>query len=514
MKYLGPSATYVQNLELCNVGRVANHESLHQGGVSVDTDQNENLSTEITMGSYNYHIPRATNSDPFSSTPVPLDGRILQFLTYIRSVTIFVSWSVEMTTKSGQRYLTAAFQAKSKDYFASEMVMHSHLVFALSFMASIHPPDGDRLRQECSKHYGQAVKLLRHDVQNSDLTADQLTSTFYAVNCLTIADFKRAGYRASTTHRQALKQIIHLMGGFDNLHWMFKEGTILFFTSISSFYQQRCELEICSFDPGPFRIEHEPSSRVYQSLMRLPTPQTACPENIRSPGMSVIFAYFRELIPIEALKRQHGISEADYSTYMQLFRWSHLRRMALSALMSNHWYEIAVKSKAVDEPANENWFIQGPIHQVTLEMCLCLASRLSLYLIFMRSEVLRYQGRSGFRFFHILLQRCVKRLELDVRDIDLTDLTRNDILWILAIGAQVEHETAKLQHLRGGSGSDEEEDGQIRQLRWFSTQFCILAKRMEYFSIHHLAILFESTYIYDAITQEQVLDRLLRNEIE
>ena len=469
-------------------------------------------STELTLTASDYSpFLRTDTPDPFRSTPIPLNGRRLKVITHIRSLSVFVNWSAELTTPPGRRHMIAAFWAQSQAYFESEVVMHGYMAFAYSLMALVHPREKEVFHRECSNHITRAVFLLRGLVENpSEPTNDRLTTILHAVTCLTIAEFYRARFQASAMHRHALKQIILLLGGLDKLHWIFKEMLVHYFTSTFALLQEKSELPLHFFDPGPLSLEDTPSLTATTTPSGASPPAPTPPPN-HAPELTQILFLFRELIPLESLKRQPSTPTtlAEYTSLQPLFRHSYLRRAALRTMIADHWYQLAVVTNSIDPIDDENLFAQRTLHKVTLDMCLCLAAHLLFYLIFLR-ELLHLQAHGGFQFLRVLLRRCVAKLEIDPATVEARHINREDLLWVLSIGAHAEDVTS--QNRAGGvtqknAKGEEREDSD--QPRWFSTRFAVLARRMGYTTSAQLVRLFEIVYVYDPSTMAEVLGRLI-----
>ena len=129
--------------------------------------------------------------------------------------------------------------------------MHSYLAYANTIMALVHPCGKKAAFRTCSQHYAQAVTLLRSITVNFDQSYYQLMSMLHTVHYLAIAEFRRGRYMASKIQRQALKRILHLIGGLDPLDWACKEIIIHYCISTSALLPAWYGLKIQSFDTGP-----------------------------------------------------------------------------------------------------------------------------------------------------------------------------------------------------------------------------------------------------------------------
>ena len=251
-------------------------------------------------------------------------------------------------------------------------------------------------------------------------------------------------------HRRALTKLLHLLGGLHRLPLLYRELLVHFYSNIAIVSDVSTEINPTSWDPGPWRGEgSDPAHSVASELSATSTSTTD------ADTLSEILAALRELVTVEDIKRQGTWTDEDHLG--PIFRWTHLRRIALkmrlwNLLHSNPPEAFKVCPEFALHSPNSTRY---PPPKATLEICLCLAAQLFIYLGLETHGTKQpwYMAHPQYaemleriKALDSVLLRCMEDLDLSatMEDSFLDAIAKNgsagqkqarDLLWITAVGA-------------------------------------------------------------------------------
>ncbi|OAL22951.1 hypothetical protein AYO22_06859 [Fonsecaea multimorphosa] len=478
-------------------------------------------------------------SDPFDAMPVPVTADCHDILTYVRSFTYAINWPDELDACRAGGSLYRAHQVMYTKYFEHAAPLNSLLSYVYNLMAIAQPEKADLHRQISMRYSVSGFKALRDLIDNLDYSYDQLLLILQTIWPLASAEYSesvRTGNDKCSQHRCALKRLIHLLGGLDNLPLVYRELLVHFFAKIAVVTGTQTEIDPSSWDPGPWNGNAHNLALAPRKpdATRSPVPGLTDEPRI----LPDILAALRELVAVEEVKRQGTWVDEDH--LKPIFRWSFLRRIALKMRLWNLWHG----------PADEldPWPLSSTAERLQ-DPSLCLAAQLFIYLSleahpikqpWFAAPTQHAEMLSRIKAMDTVLLQRVKELDptMTIQDPLLDGLANSDsdaleqvqdLLWIVAIGACFEEEVRKQQGQNQMSdltvkpkpdapvhaGREKQEDQQqsggvttMLETLWFSTRFSLLARRLGFTRFEQVRDLFRREHVYDAMMMDETLERL------
>jgi hypothetical protein len=470
--------------------------------------------------------------DPFDTTPLPLTTEALAILNYIRKFTYAVNWPDELAVCRPGGSLFKAHEAIYRKYFIHPAPMNAYLSYVYNLMAIAQPEKAVYYRAKSMKYSVECFRELRVLINALDQSPEQLMVIVQTIWPLTSAEHSesvRNGGDRSFQHRRALRRLLQLLGGINQLPQIYKELFVQFFAKIAILKDTVTEIDPLDWDPGPWpALDREAVGSPP------PKPSTqATPQTTDSVILSDLFPALRELIKVEKLKRRGTWSDQDHLG--PVFRWTFLRKLTLKMRFWN------LLQSAEQEDRS---------HRLTsTEVCLCLAAQLLIYLSF-ETRPVRQPWCSAPSQYAQLLERF-KSLNAANPDCShprltkpsshrtpskppknhcATDSDANHLLWIAAVGVAFEEEM-HVQNLETGlhgttlritataagfydqeacrsgtSGADEDDEIDNRPA-WFARNFKRLAHGFGYVSPEEVRASFAQEHVYDEIIMDGILHR-------
>ncbi|KIW98223.1 uncharacterized protein Z519_01807 [Cladophialophora bantiana CBS 173.52] len=171
---------------------------------------------------------RGGNSDPFSSTPIPLSALRYSVISIIQPISLRTIWAGEVGTPNAVRVLIPAQKRVYETDLNHEAVMHALFAYRWSVMGHLHPHNKDLYYRYALDHEVRGIRGLQPLVTSESDTSEELNVAVRVVLLFCCASVFRSRLDALFLHLNGLKQLIQSMGGVDRLHWIRKEiATIL-----------------------------------------------------------------------------------------------------------------------------------------------------------------------------------------------------------------------------------------------------------------------------------------------
>ncbi|EXJ74914.1 uncharacterized protein A1O5_01610 [Cladophialophora psammophila CBS 110553] len=443
------------------------------------------------------------SSDPFSSTPIPLSALRYSVISTIQPISLRTIWADEVGTPNAVRVLIPAQKRVYKTYLNHEAVMHALFAYCWSVMGRLHPHKKDLYYRYALDHEVRGIRGLQPLVVSESNKSEELDVAVRVVLLFCCASVFRSRLDALFLHLHGLKQLIQSMGGVDRLHWIRKEIIIYLVVRAAATTRTRTVLDPSSWDPGWWwDRDHCDQPR---DLVTNQEDSSHLAPGLSSPkpdDFSCIFMTLRELVEVENLKKR--MADDRLAQINRLFRWSQLRRQAVRARILNYWCDLTEPTKAVEPcPGSAT---PTTVHHASIKMCLCLA--LQLFIAFgLEASLLRQSWLSTIQVWHVMLLRCVRKLEFDLDKIDQSHPGALDLLWVCGIGAYVEQ--VSLTHvLRNKPTFWMLYTADQVDVRWFSVRFGILARSFGYRQYQDVALLFEKRYVHISSLQDPALSKI------
>ncbi|OAL34782.1 hypothetical protein AYO20_05977 [Fonsecaea nubica] len=448
------------------------------------------------------------NSDPFSATPIPLSALRHSVITTIQPVSLKTIWADEVATPNAARFLVPAQNRVYKSYMSHEAVMHALLAYCWSAIARLQPHKKALYHDYALEHETRSIHALQPLVVSDSHADDNLEVAVQTVLLLCSAAMYRSRLDALFLHLNGLKQMIMSVGGVGGLSWIMKEIIVYLAVRVAAATGTRSFLDSSTWDPAwpwedtvPQRTADLVAGPKRSSQLDT-DPNTWCSASPSANDFPGIFKALRELVEVENLKKTMAVD--DPGQLNGLFRWSYLRRQAVRARIMDYWCNLTEQTNAVD-PCQA---ISTPtaVHHASVGMCLCLA--LHLVMAFgLEALLLAQSWVSTIQVWHIMLLRCVLKLEFESDKIDESHPSALDLLWVYGIGAYVE-QLSVTHVLRKKSNAWILYTSEQVDIQWFSVRFGNLARRLGYRQYEDVAMLFSERYVHISSLQDPVLGKI------
>ncbi|KAJ9606062.1 hypothetical protein H2200_009023 [Cladophialophora chaetospira] len=282
---------------------------------------------------------------------------------------------------------------------------------------------------------------------------------------------------AAMYHHDALGKLIGLVGGLRNLLPFHQCLIVYLIVRIAMNTRTRTLLDPAEWNPTrmPVLEEENDSADILTTNSALSRPWKG------------IFVALKELALVERF------SDRVADRY-----WTFLRRHAIRAEVTNMWCDFTEPIKATD-PVPGISATPTSVHQSSLDVCICLAVQ-NYIILTSEQTTLAQHAVSTTQIFHIMLIRCLDKLEVDLEQLPQA----RDLLWVLGVGATVEVQVrSQLQRRSPWINCDLSE----LEVASFVLHFGSLAARMGFETYDEVASMFEKDYVYSPSVQEQVLRR-------
>lgn len=299
--------------------------------------------------------------------------------------------------------------------------------------------------------------------------------------------------------------MVELSGGWGAFSRMEREILLTAACFIGSGRRSRPVIDIDDFDPGHWQIFRAskplpddglsldiPASAVTTSI----PPMTAVPPRLRN-----FFYEFRDLLAVEEIKLEHRSSKK--ASAVQMFRWSHARRIAVRGRSLHYWCDL------LDEAMAKGATIIVPIGTplaITFDFALCVATRCFDRCIF-DDHYLPGGVYAESKRYHMELLSVMQPLRPVADDFSsIRDKHTFDVLWIYSIGAYVEDVFMQ---------PELEKKSLLPPLpafarRFFSTRFSYLAAaNLQFTEFGDISRFLSENYLYCPRLQDQSLRKLV-----
>lgn len=449
------------------------------------------------MGVMLNKAPSGSHADPFDATAVPITPHEHSLMSYCGAIEMRTGWSEELSTRNGKDHLIPAGQSMRREQLTNSKLVHSALSHCYSFMIMIHPPQKDRYHRSALVHANYNLRATRELIENLDGSQGQWLTLLQLVIFQVATEWSLGNFESSLAHCAPLPAIVDRLGGLNQIPWLLREFVVNIITDVPLPTQGRTMVDPSWWDPGPWSAY---AGQEGQLEGRMPSPALASagqPDTITS-----IFACLRDLVMTEELKRVKLATGKD--DLNDLFRWSYLRKHAVKARLANYWHAIATSTKAL-EPPSKDLLEARAVYYATLDMCLTLAMQLFVYIRFY-GEFFWKKWPQGLRFIFTMLFRCVNKLDVAVDTVGPTHPNARHLLWVIAMGAYTEAESARRMSIADSTCRLHESSDGFKN--WFGARFGSLARRIGYSSFDNLILMFRQYCVYDTIIHGVTLKKV------
>lgn len=493
----------VESSRLRSFSRRYQHSELENGfnTFQVDTPKDQEAGSpnesELLAGlaspSLSFYL--AGNADPFDATPVPVTSWTYGILVYIRPFTLLTVWPVEMENSRTKSFVSSAHKSIYKAFVSHSSIQHAMLAYSWSVMSMLRPHEKDECYFKVTQHVLRSMRALRPIVASLSHETDlhSLICALQTVQTLTSAEIYRGNRGAADRHRSALAVIIGLIGECKNIPWILRSAISFLIVRVAANTGTRTDVDPSYWDPGPWFTQDTPLERTNshsRALEELTTPASKTDSPIPE-----FFANLREVVAVKELHNRSSETtcEDDFLAKMQ---WAHSRRMAIRGRVGNYWVDITEACEAV-VPHQSTMSIPVTVRYANVDMCLCLALQIFISYRLESPMVKRQHWVPSGQIHHLMLLRCVRKLGFELETVDIHAPCARDLLWVCAVGVQVEHEyalwkrTAKSMPTWWARLDPDEFD-----VRWFSIRFSVFARRLGFASFSDIADVLVKEYVY------------------
>jgi hypothetical protein len=453
------------------------------------------------------------NSDPFNATVVHLTPVEHVLLQQARDQLIWSVWPSEIAIRhnkdaiahSSWKIVPPTLHDEAANY---ALVAQSYYSRATRQRAAGLPPDRGLVLAE--KYKFQALRGLQEQLEvNRQSPGDRqrLRGMFLTCCWLAGSELLCHNWDAAELHYKAMRQMVDLSGGWSAFSRMEREILVTAACFMATGKRSRPVIEIDDFDPGYWQT-YKASKPVPPDGLDLDVPQEDL--NSSTPALTAVpprlrkfFDEFRELLAVEEIKLQHRASRKPSA--VQMFRWSHARRIAVRGRGLHYWCDLLDEAKASGAP------IIMPIGTplaVTFDFALCIATRCFDRCIF-DDHYLPGGVYAESKRYHMELLSVMQPLRPVADDFSLVpDEHTFDVLWIYSVGAYVEDVFMRPELEKKGplSGPSLPEFAK----RFFSTRFSYLAAaNLQFTKFEDISRFLRENYLYCPRLQDQSLRKLV-----
>ncbi len=418
-------------------------------------------------------------SDPFHTTPVDLTAQNYHVVESAFKFTTPAALAIHLLSKSEQDVHNKEVVKHQRAFFWDEAGLHALICSSWSVMSRLNPAERDVCLSKSLKHGAKAMQALRRAISRQHPSNEELVKMFHAVAFLLAAALFVGDRAAAMYHQDACRRLIELLGGVLQLAPIDRYAIIYILVRIALNTRTRTVLAPAEWDPVYLPVlEGNVDSAV--------GPTTAPALLGRWEGL---FVALKELTMVEKFP---DLRE-------ELLHWRFLRRQAIKAKVANMWCDMTEPTNATD-PVLGITAIPTTVHHSSLDMCLCLAVQNYIVLTF-EPATLSHPTISSTQIFHIMLIRCLRKVEVNLEQPQGGARQTTDLLWVLGIGAVVE---MQMRSQLGRPSAWINYDLEELKGACFMLHFGLLAMRLGYERYEEVAGLFERDYVYPSV-QEQVL---------
>ncbi|KAJ9604110.1 hypothetical protein H2200_011633 [Cladophialophora chaetospira] len=451
------------------------------------------------------------NSDPFNATVVRLSPVEHVLLQQSRDQLIWSVWPSEIAIRhnkdaiahSSWKIVPPTLHDESANYALIAQSYYSH---ATRQRAAGLPPDKGLIQAE--KYKFQALRGLQELLElNRQSPGDRtrLRGMFLACCWLAGSELLCHNWDAAEMHYIAMRKIVELSGGWGAFSRMEREILHTAACFLASGKRSRPVIELD--DPGHWHT-FKTSKHLPPDGPNLIIPATAAttsipPATAKSARLWKFFDDFRELLAVEEIKLLHRSSKNPSA--VQMFRWSHARRIAVRGRSLHYWCDL------LDEARANGATIITPIGTplaVTLDFALCVATRCFDRCIF-DDHYLPGGVYAESKRYHMELLSVMQPLRPVADDFSpIPDEHTFDVLWIYSIGAYVEDVFMRPELEKKGliAGPPLPEFAK----RFFSTRFSYLAAaNLQFTKFEDISRFLSENYLYCPRLQDQSLRKLV-----
>jgi hypothetical protein len=432
---------------------------------------------------------------------VPITPHEHNLLSYCGEIEMRTGWLEELSTRNGKDHLIPAGLSMFQEQLTNSKLVHSILSHCYSFMIMTHPARKDQYLRSALIHADHNLRTTRELIENLDGSLGQWLILLQLILFQIATEWNLGNFELSLAHCAPLPAIVDRLGGLSKMPWLLREIVVNSITDVPLPTQGRTMVDPSWWDPGPWSAYAEKGGKLEEKMPYPALAGTGQPDTITS-----IFVCLRDLVMTEELKRVKLATGND--DLNDLFRWSYLRKHAVKARLANYWYDMTTTNTNALEPPSKDLLEPRVVHCADIDMCLTLAMQLFVYICFY-GEFIWAKWPQGLRFIFTMLFRCVNKLDVAVDTVGPTHPNARHLLWVMAMGAYTEAESARRKSSADSTNRLHEFSDGFKN--WFGAQFGSLARRTGYSSFDNLILMFRQCYVYDTtihgVALKKVFDR-------
>ncbi|KAJ9616622.1 hypothetical protein H2200_000341 [Cladophialophora chaetospira] len=420
-------------------------------------------------------ILRYGSSDPFQSTPVHLTARNYYVVNTAKIWTSLRIFPAEMHSRSGQYIYDESFKRFVHNYFTDEAGSHAAMCLCWTVMSRLNLEEREMCLTRSFAHSAKAMEALRSTIAGLEQGGIEIEKVIRVVHLHCAAALWLGDRSAVMYHQDALRRLVGLIGGLRQLDPLLQCFTTYLIVRIALNTMTRTVLDPMEWDPERLSAFQEDTESAATAL---------------TEPWKRVFVDLRELALVERLAER----EVDY------LQWCYLRRQAIKARVTNIWCEFT--DPDATDPVPGIIPVPTQVHKSSLDMCMCLAVQ-NYIVVASEPSTIAQQTISSTQIFHIMLIRCLAKLEVDLEQLRSDFPRARDLLWVLSVGAVMEIKISSSQSKKPVLWID----GDMEELRlsWFLLRFGILALSLGYKKYEDVEELFEKGYVYSPAVQEPIL---------